>query len=241
MRWITWRYLHAMNRRSTLFLLAIALGAAAEVPAQAPAARPNIVVFVGDDLGWRDTGPYGNTAIRTPGIDRLARTGLAVRYAFGTSPQCSPSRIGMLSGRYPHATRTEDLHTPLPEGERILPSLLQPAGYFTGHMAKTHYGPNAERQFEWYAPETAAALPALSRCRGQPAILPVGRLPRAASALPGRTARPPARPRGAHAYLADTRETRRTWHATTTRSPAWTRRSARWSPSSSDAGSGSAR
>ena len=96
-------------------------------------ARPNIVVFVGDDLGWRDTGPYGNAAIRTPNIDRLARSGLLVRYAFGTSPQCSPSRISILSGRYPHATRTEDLHTPLPSGERLLPSYLQALGYFTVH------------------------------------------------------------------------------------------------------------
>jgi N-sulfoglucosamine sulfohydrolase len=100
--------------------------------------RPNIVVFVADDLGWRDTEPYGNTAVHTPNIARLARAGLLVRYAFGTSPQCSPSRISMLSGRYSHATRTEDLHTPLPKGVRLLPALLQAAGYFTGDMAKTH-------------------------------------------------------------------------------------------------------
>ena len=60
--------------------------------------HPNIVVFVADDLGWRDTGVYGNRFIRTPNIDRLARSGLLVRYVFGTSPQCSPSRISMLSG-----------------------------------------------------------------------------------------------------------------------------------------------
>ena len=48
--------------------------------------------------------------------------------------------------------------TPLPEGERLLPSYLQERGYFTGHMAKTHYGPNAERQFQWYEPKTAEAL-----------------------------------------------------------------------------------
>ncbi|HYC33541.1 MAG TPA: sulfatase-like hydrolase/transferase, partial [Gemmatimonadales bacterium] len=159
-------------------LAAVALAAAAAPPAlaQRPAPdRPNILVFVGDDLGWRDTGPYGNRAIRTPAIDRLARTGLTVRYAFGTSPQCSPSRIGILSGRYPHATRTEDLHTPLPPGERLLPSFLRAAGYFTGHMAKTHYGPNAERQFEWYDRETAPALPRFLDAAGdRPFFLWVG-------------------------------------------------------------------
>jgi N-sulfoglucosamine sulfohydrolase len=147
-----------------------------ELPAQTPRqARPNIIVFVGDDLGWRDTRPYGNLSVRTPNIDRLARSGLLVQQAFVTSPQCSPSRISMLSGRYPHTTRTEDLHTPLPPGERLLPSYLQAEGYFTGHMAKTHYGPEAERQFQWYAPETAAALPGfLEAAGGRPFFLWVG-------------------------------------------------------------------
>src|SRR5688500_3734997 len=134
--------------------------------AQAPDSPPNVVVFVGDDLGWRDTGPYGNSAIRTPNIERLARSGLLVKRAFGTSPQCSPSRISTLTGKYPHATGTEDLHMPLPEAERILPSYLRERGWLTGHMAKTHYGPAAERQFEWYAPETASALPAFLDATG---------------------------------------------------------------------------
>ena len=106
-----------MVRASTSLLAALLLGVPPVLPAQtAPAARPNIVVFVGDDLGWRDTRPYGNAAVATPAIEGLARTGLLVRHAFVTSPQCSPSRISILSGRYPHTTRTEDLHTPLPTG-----------------------------------------------------------------------------------------------------------------------------
>jgi N-sulfoglucosamine sulfohydrolase len=144
--------------------------------AQAPASpRPNIVVFVGDDLGWRDTGPYGNTAIHTPNIDRLARSGLLVKLAFGTTPQCSPSRISMLTGKYAHAARAEDLHTPLPDGERLLPSYLQTLGYFTGHMAKTHYGAKGEHQFQWYSPETSAAIPSFLDSAGtRPFFLWVG-------------------------------------------------------------------
>ena len=147
-------------RATLLSLLALAGGTSTLGALQRPPDRPNIVVYVADDLGWRDTGVYGNAAVRTPSIDRIARSGLLVRYAFVTSPQCSPSRISILSGRYPHTTRTEDLHTPTPAGVRILPSYLQSAGYFTGMMAKTHLGPNAERQFQWYSPETVAALPA---------------------------------------------------------------------------------
>jgi N-sulfoglucosamine sulfohydrolase len=160
-----------------LLALAVALlSPAASVFAQATeTARPNIVVLVADDLGWRDSGPYGNAAIGTPHIDALARSGLLVKRAFGTTPQCSPSRISILSGRYPHATRAEDLHTPLPASERLLPSYLQAGGYFTGHMAKTHYGPNAEAQFQWYSPATASALPAFLDSAGtRPFFLWVG-------------------------------------------------------------------
>ena len=171
---------------------------------------PNLVVFVADDLGWRDLGIYGNAGIRTPNIDRLARSGLRVTRAFGTTPQCSPSRISTLTGKYAHATLTEDLHTPLPEGERILPSYLQARGYFTGMMAKTHIGPNGERQFQWYSPETAKAFPAFLDSAGtRPFFLWVGfhdphrPYERGAIAHLHSAARVSVPP-----YLADTRETR---------------------------------
>jgi N-sulfoglucosamine sulfohydrolase len=170
--------------------------------------RPNIVVLLADDLGWRDIGAYGNPLVHTPNIDRLARAGLVVRYAFGTSPQCSPSRISMLSGRWPHATRTEDLHTPLPEGISILPALLQRVGYFTGDMAKTHYGPNGERQFQWYSPETASALAAFLDVAGtRPFFLWVGFHEPHRPYPPGRPSHPPARVR-LTPYLADAPGTR---------------------------------
>ncbi len=124
-----------------------------------PADSPNIVVFVADDAGWSDFGVYGNDAIHTPHIDRLAASGLKVEHAFLTIAQCSPSRISILTGKYPHATGAEDLHMPLPEGEVLVPTYLQQQGYFTGDMRKRHYGPNGERQFNWYAEETAEAFP----------------------------------------------------------------------------------
>ena len=56
--------------------LIVAVVTAAAFQAQSPPdSRPNLVVFVGDDLGWRDTRPYGNAAVRTPNIERLARSG----------------------------------------------------------------------------------------------------------------------------------------------------------------------
>ena len=172
--------------------------------------RPNVIVLVADDLGWRDVGVYGNPVVGTPNIDRLARSGLRVERAFGTTPQCSPSRISMLTGKYPHATGAEDLHTPLPDAERILPSYLQAQGYFTGMMAKTHLGPNGERQFRWYSPDLSTALPTFLDSAGtRPFFLWVGfhdpHRPYERAAVPQ-----PHSPTGVTVppYLADTPETR---------------------------------
>lgn len=112
--------------------------------------KPNIVVFIADDVGWRDFGCYGNENIRTPNIDALAAGGLLFSDAFLTIPQCSPSRISILTGLYPHQTGAEDLHMPMPPDQVIVPTYLHNAGYFTGHMQKTHYGPAGMAQFQWY-------------------------------------------------------------------------------------------
>ena len=122
-------------------------------------ASPNILIFVADDAGWRDSGAYGNEVIQTPNIDELASGGLLFEQAFLTTAQCSPSRISILTGRYPHATGAEDLHMPLPKGSRILPGYLSEEGYYTGHMKKTHYGPHAAAQFDWYSEKLSGAFP----------------------------------------------------------------------------------
>ena len=98
-----------------------------------------------------------------------------MEHAYLTIAQCSPSRISILTGKYPHATGAEDLHMPLPAGERMVPSYLREAGYFTGHMQKTHYGPNGEAQFEWYSPDLSSAFPGfLDSAQGRPFFLWVG-------------------------------------------------------------------
>ena len=111
--------------------------------------EPNFLILIADDAGM-DIGCYGNPFIKTPNIDKLAKSGLRCENTFLTSPQCSPSRISILSGQYPHTTRTEDLHTTLPEGVNFITTLLKKAGYFTGSNGKTHWGPYGSIQFDWY-------------------------------------------------------------------------------------------
>lgn len=136
---------------------------------------PNIIVFIADDASVRDFGAYGNKAIQTPNIDQLAEGGLLFENAFLTTPQCSPSRISVLTSLYPHSTGAEDLHMPLPDGKKILPGYLNDIGYFSGHMMKTHYGPNADAQFDWYSENLSEDFPAfLNEASEDPFFLWVG-------------------------------------------------------------------
>jgi arylsulfatase A-like enzyme len=65
-----------------------------------PVGQPNIILIVADDLGYSDLHSYGNLAINTPNIDNLGNNGIRFTRAYVTSPICSPSRIGMMTGRY---------------------------------------------------------------------------------------------------------------------------------------------
>ena len=162
------------------FILLIFLGLSGVC--SATAAPPNIIVFLADDVDWKDFGCYGNDAIRTPNIDALAKRGLKFENAFLTVAQCSPTRISILTGRYPHATGAEDLHMPLPEGMKIIPTHLKEAGYFSGHMKKTHYGKFGSQQFDWYDKGLTRFGDFLDATEENP-FFSMGRLYRCASSL----------------------------------------------------------
>ncbi|HTV01934.1 MAG TPA: sulfatase-like hydrolase/transferase, partial [Luteitalea sp.] len=74
-----------------LVVLAFAL------PARAQPARPDIVVFIADDLSLRDSSVYGARDVATPSMDRLARAGMTFARAFVASPSCAPSRAALLT------------------------------------------------------------------------------------------------------------------------------------------------
>src|SRR5687767_1023304 len=81
---------------ATLFVLAsIVRTSYADPP------RPNVVVFVADDLGWRDLGYAGSTFYESPNIDALAARGTVFTNAYSACPVCSPTRASLLTGKYP--------------------------------------------------------------------------------------------------------------------------------------------
>lgn len=123
-----------MFLRDALALAAAAkIGAAAERP-------PNVLFIVADDLGWADVGYHGS-ALHTPNLDRLARTGVELDHHY-VAPVCSPTRAGLLSGRYwsrfgvnnPQATQA------FPFGTVTIAAALKSRGYQTCITGKWHLG-----------------------------------------------------------------------------------------------------
>ncbi|HVF26909.1 MAG TPA: sulfatase [Pyrinomonadaceae bacterium] len=127
--------------------------------------RPNIILVVVDDMGWSDLGAYGSVFHQTPNINALAARGVRFTDAYAAAPVCSPSRAGLLTGKYParlHLTdwlpgRTDrpsqkllrpPIRQALPLAEVTIAEALKPAGYVSAHIGKWHLGESG------YSPES---------------------------------------------------------------------------------------
>lgn len=141
-----------LHRITALILAAVAVEVAIcsrnTAYGSTPANRPNIVVILADDLGYADLRFQGCRDIPTPHLDALAQRGLRCTNGYVSHPFCSPTRAGMLTGRYQqhfgHENNPEwlpeDKVAGLPLGEFTLPMALRTVGYTTGCVGKWHLG-----------------------------------------------------------------------------------------------------
>lgn len=114
-----------------------------------PARRPNILVIVADDMGYADVGMQGCRDIPTPNIDALARNGTRFTQAYVSGAYCSPSRAGLMTGRYQERFGHEfnaGTREGLPLTETTMADRLKAAGYATGLVGKWHLGEQPQFQ-----------------------------------------------------------------------------------------------
>lgn len=161
-------------------LLLIALAVLLLITKSAFAHQPNVVIFLCDDLGYGDLGCYGHPHIKTPNIDKLATGGIRFTDFYSTAPVCSPSRVGLLTGRSPNLAGVYDWIPPgkkpradareqvhMRKYETTLPFLLKVNGYATCLAGKWHCNsqfnsasqpqPDAFGFDHWFATQNNAA------------------------------------------------------------------------------------
>ncbi len=146
-----------MNRRDFLKTSAYLAGSAllpelsthGDAYASAPARRPNILLIVADDLGYADLGVQGCKDVSTPNIDSIARNGVRFTNGYVSCPVCSPTRAGLMTGRYqqrfghefnPGPPAQAQVNFGLPLTEVTIADRLKSLGYRTGIFGKWHLG-----------------------------------------------------------------------------------------------------
>ena len=135
-----------MCLRFLLVLLCVSGAWAGSLPTSSRE-KPNVVIIFTDDQGYQDVGCYGSPDIRTPYLDQLAKEGMRFTDFYVVASVCSPSRAGLLTGRYPvRMGLAKSVLFPhsgdhgLPPKEQTLAELMKMAGYRTACVGKWHLG-----------------------------------------------------------------------------------------------------
>tara|TARA_R110002072_G_scaffold238769_2_gene396357 strand:+ start:276418 stop:277932 length:1515 start_codon:yes stop_codon:yes gene_type:complete len=125
----------ALNKLVLLALLSVIAGPASG------AEPPNIILLMGDDHGWDETGYNGHPHLKTPVLDEMAASGLRLDRFYSAHPSCSPTRGSVMTGRHPNRYGTFSPGYSIRPEEVTIAHLLSKAGYTCGHFGKWHLGP----------------------------------------------------------------------------------------------------
>ncbi len=163
------------------FLCAVVVLAFAGSPTFAAESLPNVILLMGDDHGWEETGYNGHPHVKTPVLDEIAATGLRLDRFYAAHPSCSPTRASFLTGRHPNRMGTFAPGWSLRPEEITIAHILGRAGYRCGHFGKWHVGPvkassptnpGAMGFHEWVSHDNFFEMnPSLSRNGGPPEVI----------------------------------------------------------------------
>ncbi|MDE0622124.1 MAG: sulfatase-like hydrolase/transferase [Bryobacterales bacterium] len=136
---------YTLTRRN-FFATATALSVSSSCTSGGPGqtegpARPNIVLLMGDDHGWHETGYNGHSHVKTPVLDEMAASGLRLDRFYSAAPVCSPTRGSVMTGRHPNRYGTFSANWSIRPEETGIAQMLSQAGYACGHFGKWHLGP----------------------------------------------------------------------------------------------------
>lgn len=140
-----------MLKRSIRLISAVAFICCLLVATAQAATPPNVIIIYTDDQGTIDANCFGAKDLQTPGIDALAARGVRLTQFYAAAPVCSPSRAGLLTGRYPVRAgvpgnvSSSRGHEGMPPEQTTIAENFKAAGYATAHIGKWHLG---------YTPET---------------------------------------------------------------------------------------
>lgn len=143
--------------------------------------RPNIILMMGDDHGWEETGYNGHPHVKTPVLDDMAATCFRFENFYAAHPSCSPTRASFMTGRHPNRMGTFNPGFSIRPEEITIAQILSKAGYHCGHFGKWHLGPvkaesptspGAMGFHEWVSHDNFFELnPSLSRNGGPPKVI----------------------------------------------------------------------
>jgi arylsulfatase A-like enzyme len=146
----------------------------------AVAETPNIILLMGDDHGWEETGYNGHPHVKTPVLDEMAATGLKIENFYAGHPSCSPTRASFMTGRHPNRMGTFAPGWSFRPEEITCAHIMSQAGFHCGHFGKWHLGavkaespvcPGKMGFHEWLSHDNFFALnPSFSRNGGPPEV-----------------------------------------------------------------------
>ncbi len=158
----------------------VALLLAAASVAPRAALPPNVILMMGDDHGWEETGYRGHPHVKTPVLDEMAARGLRFERFYAAHPSCSPTRASFLTGRHPNRMGAFTPGWSFRPEEVTLAHLMRKAGYRCAHFGKWHVGPVKKESpvnpgamgfDEWLSHDNFFELnPSLSRNGGPPQV-----------------------------------------------------------------------